>query len=45
MKPGTCMHAFIKIDLLGVDVAIEMNDANLLVTQVPANSTQSGEAN
>ena len=39
------MHALVKVNLLGIDVAIKMNDANLLVTQVSANPTQGGEAN
>ena len=38
------MHAFVEVDLLGIDVAIEMDDAHLLVAQVAADAAHGGEA-
>ena len=37
------MHALVEVDLLGVDVSIEVDDADLLIAQVAANAAEGGK--
>ena len=45
MEPRTGVHPFIEIDLLGVDMAIEVDDPHLLVAEVSANPTDCWKTN
>ncbi len=38
------MHPFIQVGFLGVDVAIEMDDAHLFIAQVAADAAHGGKA-
>ena len=38
------MHPFVQVDLLGVDMAVEVDDAYFLVAEVAADPTHGGKA-
>ena len=43
MEPRAGVHPLIKVDLLGVDVAIEMDDSHFLVAEMATHATHRGE--
>ncbi len=45
MEPRTGVHPFVEIDLLGIDVAIEVDDPHLLVAEMAANTADCWKTN
>ena len=43
MEPRAGVHPLIKVDLLGVDVAIEMDDSHFFVAEMATHPTHRGE--
>ena len=44
MEPGAGMHPFIQIGLLGIDMPVEMDDADLAIAEMPADPSHRWEA-
>jgi len=44
VEPRTGVHTLVEVDLLGVDVAVEVDDAHLLIAQMAANAANCGES-